>query len=137
MAKKKSKPIVAVVGRPNVGKSTLFNVLAGERIAIVKDTPGITRDRIYADVNWLDRTFTLIDTGGIEPDSNDIILSQMREQAQIAIDTADVIMFMVDVKQGLVDADAKVADMLRRSQKPVVLVVNKVDNFAQADAGCV
>lgn len=129
MAKKKSKPIVAVVGRPNVGKSTLFNVLAGERIAIVKDTPGITRDRIYADVNWLDRTFTLIDTGGIEPDSNDIILSQMREQAQIAIDTADVIMFMVDVKQGLVDADAKVADMLRRSQKPVVLVVNKVDNF--------
>ena len=87
MAKKKSKPIVAVVGRPNVGKSTLFNVLAGERIAIVKDTPGITRDRIYADVNWLDRTFTLIDTGGIEPDSNDIILSQMREQAQIAIDT--------------------------------------------------
>ncbi len=129
MAKKKSKPIVAVVGRPNVGKSTLFNVLAGERIAIVKDTPGITRDRIYADVNWLDRTFTLIDTGGIEPDSNDIILSQMREQAQIAIDTADVIMFMVDVKQGLVDADAKVADMLRRSHKPVVLVVNKVDNF--------
>ena len=129
MAKKKTKPIVAVVGRPNVGKSTLFNVLAGERIAIVKDTPGITRDRIYADVNWLDRTFTLIDTGGIEPDSNDIILSQMREQAQIAIDTADVIMFMVDVKQGLVDADAKVADMLRRSHKPVVLVVNKVDNF--------
>lgn len=128
MAKKK-KPIVAVVGRPNVGKSTLFNALAGERISIVKDTPGITRDRIYADVNWLDTPFTLVDTGGIEPESKDIILSQMREQAQIAIDTADVILFMTDVKQGLVDADAKVADMLRRSGKQVVLVVNKVDNF--------
>lgn len=129
MANRKTKPIVAVVGRPNVGKSTLFNVLAGEMISIVKDTPGITRDRIYADVNWLDKNFTLIDTGGIEPDSKDIILSQMREQAQIAIDTADVIIFLVDVKQGLQDADSKVADMLRRSHKPIVLVVNKVDNF--------
>ena len=129
MSAGKGKPIVAVVGRPNVGKSTLFNGLAGGMISIVKDTPGITRDRIYADVTWLDRAFTLIDTGGIEPDSGDVILSQMREQAQIAIDTADVILFMVDVKQGLVDADSKVADMLRRSHKPVVLVVNKVDDF--------
>lgn len=129
MSNIKGKPIVAVVGRPNVGKSTLFNALAGARISIVKDTPGITRDRIYADVSWLNYNFTLIDTGGIEPDSKDIILSQMREQAQIAIDTADVILFMVDVRQGLVDADSKVADMLRRSHKPVVLVVNKVDSF--------
>ncbi len=129
MGKGKAKPIVAVVGRPNVGKSTLFNALAGEKISIVKDTPGITRDRIYADVSWLDMNFTLIDTGGIEPDSRDVILSQMREQAQIAIDTADVIIFMVDVKQGLVDADSKVADMLRRSHKPVILTVNKVDSF--------
>lgn len=129
MAKKKSMPIVAVVGRPNVGKSTLFNALAGEKISIVKDTPGVTRDRIYADVSWLDMNFTLIDTGGIEPESQDIILSQMREQAQIAIDTADVIIFMVDVRQGLVDTDAKVADMLRRSGKPIVLTVNKVDDY--------
>lgn len=124
-----SKPVVAIVGRPNVGKSTLFNALAGEMISIVKDTPGVTRDRIYADVNWLDKDFTLIDTGGIEPDSKDVILSQMRDQAQIAIDTADVIIFLTDVKQGLVDSDSKVADMLRRSGKPVVLVVNKVDSF--------
>lgn len=129
MSTGKGKPIVAVVGRPNVGKSTLFNALAGQKISIVKDTPGITRDRIYADVTWLDRSFTLIDTGGIEPDSKDIILSQMREQAEIAINTADVILFMVDVRQGLLDADAKVADMLRRAQKPVILVVNKVDHM--------
>ncbi len=129
MSTRKRKPIVAVVGRPNVGKSTLFNALAGERIAIVQDTPGITRDRIYADISWLDMSFTLIDTGGIEPDSDDVILSQMREQAQIAMDTADVIIFIVDVRQGLVDDDMKVADMLRRSAKPVVLVVNKVDSF--------
>lgn len=124
-----NKPIVAIVGRPNVGKSTLFNALAGQMISIVKDTPGVTRDRIYADIDWLNHQFTLIDTGGIEPDSSDIILSHMREQAQIAIDTADVIIFMTDVKQGLIDADAKVADMLRRSRKPVILVVNKVDNY--------
>lgn len=129
MGKKKARPVVAVVGRPNVGKSTLFNALAGENISIVKDTPGITRDRIYADITWLDKNFTLIDTGGIEPESKDIILSQMREQAQIAIDTADVIIFMVDVRQGLVDTDSKVADMLRRSGKPIVLAVNKADSF--------
>ena len=129
-----SKPIVAIVGRPNVGKSTLFNALAGEQLSIVKDYPGITRDRLYADATWLDRSFTIIDTGGIEHDSSDTILKSMREQAEIAIDTADVIVFLVDVRQGLVDADFKVADMLRRSQKPVVLTVNKVDNFKQLEA---
>ena len=123
------KPVVAIIGRPNVGKSTLFNAIAGDNIAIVKDTPGVTRDRIYADCNWLNKDFTLIDTGGIEPDSSDIILSQMREQAQIAIDTADVIIFVTDVHQGLVDSDLKVADMLRKSKKPVVLTVNKVDSI--------
>ena len=125
----KRKPVVAVVGRPNVGKSTLFNALAGSMISIVKDTPGVTRDRIYADASWLDRTFTLIDTGGIEPDSRDVILSQMLEQAEIAISTADVILFLVDVRQGMTDADSKVADMLRKSRRPVVLAVNKVDSF--------
>lgn len=124
-----SRPIVAIVGRPNVGKSTLFNALAGEKIAIVKDYPGVTRDRIYADVTWLNNQFTMIDTGGIEPETKDVMLTYMRQQAEIAIETADVIMFIVDVRQGLVDADFKVADMLRRSSKPVVLVVNKVDNF--------
>ncbi|MFA9463644.1 MAG: ribosome biogenesis GTPase Der [Velocimicrobium sp.] len=124
-----SKPMVAIVGRPNVGKSTLFNALAGERISIVQDVPGVTRDRIYADVTWLNYQFTMIDTGGIEMETKDVILSHMREQAEIAIATADVILFIVDVRQGLVDADSKVADMLRKSHKPVVLAVNKVDSF--------
>ena len=123
------KAILAMVGRPNGGKSTLFNTLAGEKISIVEDHPGVTRDRIYADVTWLNHSFSMIDTGGIEMDSKDKMLKHMREQADIAIDTADVILFLVDVKQGLVDADFKVADMLRKSGKPVILVVNKVDNF--------
>lgn len=123
------KPIVAIVGRPNVGKSTLFNRLAGERISIVEDTPGVTRDRIYADIDWNGINFTLIDTGGLDPDSNDIMLRQMYNQAEIAIDTADVIIFTVDVKTGVTDADEKVADMLRRAKKPIVLAVNKVDNM--------
>ncbi|MBQ0060096.1 MAG: 50S ribosome-binding GTPase, partial [Lachnospiraceae bacterium] len=129
-----SKPIVAIVGRPNVGKSTLFNILAGSDISIVKDYPGVTRDRIYADVEWTGYRFTLIDTGGIEPDSSNKILKEMRQQAQIAIDTADVILFMVDVRQGLVDSDFKVADILRRSKKPVVLAVNKADSFKKFQA---
>ena len=123
------KAILAIVGLPNVGKSTLFNTLAGEKISIVEDHPGVTRDRIYADVTWLNHSFSMIDTGGIEMDSKDKMLKHMREQADIAIDTADVILFLVDVRQGLVDADFKVADMLRKSGKPVILVVNKVDNF--------
>ena len=124
-----SRPIVAVVGRPNVGKSTLFNRLAGERISIVQDTPGVTRDRIYADVEWLSHKFTLIDTGGMEPDAEDIILKQILAQAEIAIETADVILFVCDVKQGVTDADMQVANMLRRTKKPIVLAVNKVDTM--------
>ena len=123
-----SKPIVAVVGRPNVGKSTLFNKLTGKRIAIVEDTPGVTRDRIYGDAEWLDYSFTLIDTGGIEPVKDDIISVQMRRQAQLAIDTADVILFLTDGREGITSADSDVADMLRRCKKPIVLAVNKVDH---------
>ncbi len=126
--------LVAIVGRPNVGKSSLFNMLAGERIAIVKDEPGITRDRIYTDVEWNDRSFTIIDTGGIEPESSDEILKQMRYQAELAIDAADVIVFMTDVQLGLSDADHKVADILRKSRKPVILAVNKVDSFKKYEA---
>ncbi|MCR5650480.1 MAG: ribosome biogenesis GTPase Der [Lachnospiraceae bacterium] len=129
-----SRGLVAIVGRPNVGKSSLFNMLAGERIAIVKDEPGITRDRIYADVEWNGRNFTIIDTGGIEPESRDEILQQMRHQAGIAIDAADVIIFMTDVQLGLSDADHKVADILRKSRKPVILAVNKVDSFKKYEA---
>ncbi len=130
-----NKPVVAVVGRPNVGKSTLFNRLAKAKISIIDDTPGVTRDRIYADAEWLNKKFTLVDTGGIEPDSNDVILSQMRKQAEVAIDTADVIIFLVDVKTGVVDSDMHVANMVRKSQKPVVLVVNKVDDMAKYHMG--
>lgn len=125
------KPIVAMVGRPNVGKSTLFNRLAGKRISIVEDTPGVTRDRVYAEAEWLNHNFTMIDTGGIEPERDDIIVKQMRRQANIAIETADVIVFIVDGKEGLTPADHEVANMLRKSKKPVVLVVNKVDSLKE------
>ena len=124
-----SKPIVAIIGKPNVGKSTFFNYLAGSRISIVEDTPGVTRDRVYAETNWRGRTFTLIDTGGIEPDSEDIILSQMREQANIAISMADVIIFLTDIRQGVTAADKEIALMLKKSKKPIVLVCNKADNY--------
>ena len=128
------KPLVAIVGRPNVGKSTLFNKIAGKRIAIVEDTPGVTRDRIYADAEWLNYRFTLIDTGGIEPESEDIIAKQMRRQAELAIETAQVIVFLLDGKSGLTAADEDVADMLRRSKKPIVTVVNKIDHPKYEDA---
>ena len=124
-----SKPIVAIIGKPNVGKSTFFNYLAGSRISIVEDTPGVTRDRIYAETNWRGRTFTLIDTGGIEPNSDDIILSQMREQANLAIEMADVIIFLTDIKQGVTSADKEITTMLRKSKKPIILVCNKADNY--------
>lgn len=127
------KPIVAMVGRPNVGKSTLFNRLAGKRISIVEDTPGVTRDRVYAEAEWLNHNFTMIDTGGIEPERDDIIVKQMRRQANIAIETADVIIFIVDGKEGLTPADQEVASMLRKSKKPVVLVVNKIDSLKEED----
>ncbi len=129
-----SKPLVAVVGRPNVGKSTFFNKVSGQRISIVEDTPGVTRDRIYTDVEWQGRHFTLIDTGGIDVRSEDVFLAQMRRQAQIAIDTADVILFFTDGRVGLTDDDQEVADLLRKSGKPVLLVVNKIDHISQADA---
>ncbi len=129
-----AKPVVAIVGRPNVGKSTFFNYLAGRRISIVEDTPGVTRDRIYTEVEWRSRKFTLIDTGGIEPYSEDRIMQQMKNQAEIAIETADVIVFMVDMKDGLTASDNEVATMLRKSKKPVVLVVNKVDRVGEAPA---
>jgi GTP-binding protein len=124
-----AKKIVAIVCRPNVGKSTLFNTLAGERLAIVKDTPGVTRDRIYADVDWLNHKFTIVDTGGIETEAEDIIMRSMKEQAEIAIETADVIIFVTDVRSGVTSSDMQVADMLRRSKEPVVLCVNKVDSY--------
>ena len=127
------KPIVAIIGKPNVGKSTFFNYIIGKRISIVEDTPGVTRDRVYGEANWRGRTFTLIDTGGIEPESNDEILVQMRNQANIAIDIADVIIFMTDIKQGVTAADQDIAIMLKKSKKPVVLVCNKSDSFGKVE----
>ena len=129
-----AKKMVAIVGRPNVGKSTLFNTLAGERLAIVKDVPGVTRDRIYADVEWLNHKFTIVDTGGIDTEAEDIIMRSMREQAEIAIETSDVILFVTDVKAGVTASDIQVADMIRKSGKPVVLVVNKVDNYEKYES---
>ena len=126
-----SKPTVAIVGRPNVGKSTFFNYIVGKRISIVEDTPGVTRDRVYAEANWRGRNFTLVDTGGIEPESNDVILSQMREQANLAIAMADVIVFVTDIKQGVTAADSDIALMLKKSKKPVILVCNKADNYGK------
>ena len=126
-----SKPTVAIIGRPNVGKSTFFNYIVGSRISIVEDTPGVTRDRIYAETNWRGRTFTVVDTAGIEPKSEDIIISQMREQAQIAIEIADVIVFLTDIKQGVTATDEEIAVMLRKSKKPVILVCNKADNMSR------
>ncbi|HGM3341799.1 TPA: ribosome biogenesis GTPase Der [Clostridioides difficile] len=128
-----SRPVVAVVGRPNVGKSTIFNKFAGKRISIVENTPGVTRDRIFAEVEWLDKYFTLVDTGGIEPDSEDIILSQMRNQAMLAMDMSHVILFIVDGKAGITAADKEIAQLLRKTKKPVILVVNKIDSQSQFD----
>ncbi len=129
-----AKPIVAIIGKPNVGKSRFFNYVVGQRISIVEDTPGVTRDRVYADTYWRDKEFTLIDTGGIEPESNDIILSQMREQANIAIQVADVILFMTDIKQGVTADDREIAMMLKKSRKPIVLACNKSDNYGNPPA---
>ena len=126
-----SKPTVAIVGRPNVGKSTFFNYIVGKRISIVQDEPGVTRDRVYAESTWRGRTFSLIDTGGIEPESEDIIISQMREQANIAISVADVIIFLTDIKQGVTAADKEIALMLKKSKKKVILVCNKADNYGK------
>lgn len=126
-----SKPIVAIIGKPNVGKSTFFNYIIGKRISIVEDTPGVTRDRVYADANWRGRTFTLVDTGGIEPESEDVILSQMRQQANLAISMADVILFLTDIKQGVTSADKDIALMLKKSKKPVILVCNKADSYGK------
>ena len=131
MRLKMSKPIVAIIGKPNVGKSTFFNYIVGSRISIVEDTPGVTRDRVYAETNWRGRNFTVVDTAGIEPESDDTIISQMREQAKIAIDIADVILFLTDVKQGVTAADQEIAIMLKKSKKPVVLVCNKADNMSR------
>lgn len=129
-----AKPLVAIVGRPNVGKSTFFNKMAGRRISIVEDTPGVTRDRVYADCEWQNHAFTLIDTGGIDPQSDDPLLKQMRAQAEIAIDTCDMILFFVDGRQGLTDDDKDVATMLRKSSKPILLVVNKIDSMDAYDS---